>query len=81
MRGGRAVHSPSYLAAMLIGLDGNPLNVNSGRRCVLVVKCFLRLQIAPRLLGHNPRVGMSGLVDVDVLNPGLARIHLQVLGK
>lgn len=64
---------------MLIGLDCDSLNINSGRRRVLVVKSLLCLQVTSRLLGHDPRVGVASLVHVDVLNPGLARIDLQVL--
>lgn len=53
---------------MPIFLDGNPLDVDAGCRLVLVIQRLLRFDEAAGLLRHDPRVSVSGLVQVDVVN-------------
>ena len=66
---------------MLIGLDGDALDVDTSCRGVFVIERLLGLQITARLLGHDPRERVPSLVDVDLLNSDLVSVGLQVLSK
>jgi hypothetical protein len=46
-----------------------------------VVQSLLRFEEAARLLGHDPRLGVTGLVEVDVTEAGLLRVPFQVLDE
>src|SRR5215210_6408968 len=69
------------LTAVPVCFDCNSLDVDARRRRVLMIQSLLRLEEAARLFGHDPRVGVTGLVDMDVRDVDLPGIDLQVLGE
>jgi hypothetical protein len=66
------------LPAVLITLHGNPTDVHSRRRQVLVPQRILRLDDAAGLFGNYPRERVTRLVDMNLLNTGRASVALQV---
>src|SRR4051794_25115452 len=66
---------------MPVPLNGDALHIHLGRRRVLMIQRLLRLDKTPRLLGHYTGVGVPRLVEVDVSEPGLPGVSLQVLDE
>jgi hypothetical protein len=64
---------------MLVALAGNALNVDAGRRAVAVPQSLLHLVERARLVGDHPPEGGAQLVDVNLLDPGLGGVLLQVV--
>jgi hypothetical protein len=66
---------------MFTGIDHNTLNVLPHGLHNLVIERLLRLDETTGLLGDDPRVGVPGLMQVDILDPCGPRILLQIIGK
>lgn len=56
-------------AAVLIGLYGDALHVDSGSRGILMIERLLGFEETAGLFGDDARMGMPGLMQVDVLYP------------
>lgn len=70
-----------HLTPVPIFLDRNSLDVDSGGGLVLVIQRLLRFEEAAGLLSYDPREGVSGLVQMDVREPGLFGVPLQILDE
>jgi hypothetical protein len=64
---------------VLIGLYGDVLHVDPCRRGVLVIERFLCLDETADLFGDDARIGVPGLMQVQILKARSSRILL--LGK
>jgi hypothetical protein len=77
----RSFQTLGDFAAVLIGLHRDALHVDSGGRGIFVIECFLRFDETAGLFNDDPRVSMSGLMQMDVLYTRSRSILLQVIGK
>ncbi len=65
----RRFHPRGHLAAVPVGLHGDPLDVDPRRRHVRVIQRLPRLLETPRLLLHDPRKRVPRLVQVHLPDP------------
>ncbi len=66
---------------MLIDLHRDALHIHSRCRRVLVIQRLLGILVAAGFFRHDPRVGMTSLVDMNVSDARFFCIRLQVARK
>ena len=66
---------------VLVTPDRNSLHVDAGRRLMPVTERFLDIAQAAFQISQYSCVGMSQLVEVNILDAGLARVTFQVLDE
>src|SRR5687767_3869285 len=81
LRHPRSAEPASYAGAEFVLLHRDGLHVGLRRTRMLVVERVLRLDHAARILGEDPREGVPGLVEVDVLDARTVGVGLQVLDE
>jgi hypothetical protein len=77
----RQLQGPEDVPAVLVLLDRDALDVDARRGSVTVAERVLRLGEAPRTLRHQTREGVARLVEVNLPDPGLAGVTLEVLSQ
>src|SRR5215210_2757762 len=68
-------------SAVLVAPDGDAPHVGPRRRQIHMPQRLLRLREAARLFGDHARERVPRLVDVYLLDAGLACVALEVLGE
>jgi len=67
--------------AVLVSFDRDALDVDPGRGGVTMPERVLGLAEGPRALGHHPREGVARLVQMNLADPRLPGVALQVLDE
>jgi hypothetical protein len=66
---------------VLVSFDCDALDIDPGCGSMTMPKRVLGLAEGPRALGHNPREGVARLVQMDLADPRLPGVALQVLDE